>query len=141
MTEEHEGNGESAAGVCKRPLSKLVDEMNAFGRDTDAWQDFAAAIEHIMEFHADGLAMNISVAPAIYDYWIVVATGGSSDYTSGGARTPQHKPTRPPEPSLVVRSVEIRRFDGFGFGVKRVFAAVAQAIDDLVDLVAHLHRR
>ncbi len=79
------------AGGCRRSLSTLVDKMGAYGRDTDAWQDFAAAIEHILEFHADGLALNISVAPAIYDYWIVVAASESPDYTATGART-QHKP-------------------------------------------------
>lgn len=99
MTEGSEGDDQgrpdaSHAGTCKRPLSKLVEKMSAFGRDTDAWQDFAAAIEHIMEFHPDGLALGISVAPAIYDYWIVVAAGASADYTAGGSRTP-HKSTDP----------------------------------------------
>lgn len=68
--------------------------MSVFARDTDAWQDFAAAIEHILEFHPDGLARNVSVAPAIWDYWSVVAAHQSDDYTSAGAHASRKPPGR-----------------------------------------------
>lgn len=82
-------NVAAASDAGQRPLSKLADRMGAFPRDTDAWQDFLAAVDHILEFHPDGLAMNISVAPALWDYWNRVAARECADYSSAGARTKQ----------------------------------------------------
>jgi hypothetical protein len=93
--EPTKSEGETAdTEAARRPLSQLADKMGTFAWDTDAWQDFLAAIDHILEFHPDGLAMNISVAPAIWDYWSVVAARQSGDYNSAGARTQQKAPDR-----------------------------------------------
>jgi hypothetical protein len=94
MTGALEKNNLEAANIVdaeagQRPLAKLADKMGVFPRDTDAWQDFLAAIDHILEFHPDGLAMNISVTPAIWDYWSLVSAHACGDYDSAGVRTKQ----------------------------------------------------